>query len=188
VVRQDPDSHIGYVFQDDRLLPWRTARGNVEFALEPLRLTTPERRRRALEALTLVGLPAFADRYPFQLSGGMRSRVAIARSLVRRPHVLLLDEPFSRLDGPTRTALHDELLQLKQSLAMTVVMVTHDVDEAVALADRVVVLSPRPGRIRRIIDVRLDHPRNPYGSQENLLARHLRQMLQDAHDIQEVTP
>lgn len=150
---------VSYMFQEDRLLPWRTAQRNVEFALETGNMPRAERAARARNALKLVGLQAFADAFPYQLSGGMRSRVALARSLVQEPCILLMDEPFSRLDALTRAQMHEELLRIQKLKKMTIVFVTHDVDEAVVLADRVVVMAPRPGRIRASVDIALARPR-----------------------------
>src|SRR4051794_7257884 len=150
---------VGYMFQDDRLLPWRNAVNNVGLALETGSMRTPERRQRAQAALDLVGLGDFADAYPHQLSGGMRSRVALARSLVGEPDLLLMDEPFSRLDAQTRSTMHRELLRIHALRKMSILFVTHDVDEAVVLANHVVMLSPRPGRVDRRVDVSLPHPR-----------------------------
>ena len=151
---------ISYMFQDDRLLPWRTAIRNVEFALEAGSLPKEERVRRSRETLQLVQLEGFEEAFPYQLSGGMRSRVALARSLVTDPRILLMDEPFSRLDAQTRTLMHGELLRIHQLKHMTVVFVTHDVAEAVMLADEVAVMSPRPGTIREVVDIRLGRPRD----------------------------
>ncbi|MEC5344250.1 ABC transporter ATP-binding protein [Brenneria populi] len=150
---------IAYLFQEDRLLPWRSVEQNVHFGLENSALDKQERRRRAADALELVGLSAFARHWPHQLSGGMRSRVALARSLVVQPQILLMDEPFSRLDPQTRSAMHDELLRIQRLTGMTVVLVTHDVEEAVILADRVVVLKPHPGRIHLETALVLPRPR-----------------------------
>src|SRR6201999_2723302 len=142
-----------------RLLPWRIAVNNVALALEAGSMPAPERRRRALDGLALVGLADFADSYPHQLSGGMRSRVALARSLVGEPDLLLMDEPFSRLDAQTRGSMHRELLRIHAMRPLSILFVTHDVEEAVILADRVVLMSARPGRVRRTIDVALPQPR-----------------------------
>jgi NitT/TauT family transport system ATP-binding protein len=150
---------VGYMFQDDRLLPWRVAWRNVALALEAGATGGAERARRARAELDLVGLADFADSYPHQLSGGMRSRVALARSLATEPHLLLMDEPFSRLDAQTRSAMHRELLRIHALRRMSILFVTHDVEEAVVLADRIVVLSRRPGRVRREINVDLPQPR-----------------------------
>jgi ABC-type nitrate/sulfonate/bicarbonate transport system ATPase subunit len=152
-------TRVGYMFQDDRLLPWRIAINNVALALEAGAMPAAERRRRALDGLALVGLADFADSYPHQLSGGMRSRVALARSLVGEPDVLLMDEPFSRLDAQTRAAMHGELLRIQAMRHMSILFVTHDVEEAVVLADRIVMLTPRPGQVRRQTEVPIAHPR-----------------------------
>ena len=150
---------VGYMFQDDRLLPWRNAQTNVELSLETGAMQGAERRRRAAAALALVGLADFARAYPQELSGGMRSRVALARSLVQEPVILLMDEPFSRLDAQTRGAMHRELLRIHALRRLAILFVTHDVEEAVALADHVVVLAHRPGRVRSVAAVPFDHPR-----------------------------
>ena len=131
-----------YMFQEDRLLPWRTAAQNVAFGLEAGPMPSGERNARVAEALSLVGLSDFATSYPHELSGGMRSRVALARSLVTRPSIILMDEPFSKLDPTTRTQLHEEVLRIVRAAPTTLVVVTHDVEEAVTLADRVVVMHP----------------------------------------------
>ena len=152
-------NRVGYMFQDDRLLPWRVARSNVALALEAGVMPANERRRRAQAGLALVGLADFADAFPHQLSGGMRSRVALARSLVTQPDILLMDEPFSRLDAQTRMTMHNELLRIHAQRGMSIVFVTHDVEEAVILADHIVMLSPRPGQVRRRVEVPLPQPR-----------------------------
>jgi NitT/TauT family transport system ATP-binding protein len=158
--RETVDWHrVGYMFQDDRLLPWRVAWRNVALALEANSMPAAERKERAHAALGLVGLAAFANSYPHQLSGGMRSRVALARSLVDEPDVLLMDEPFSRLDAQTRGSMHRELLRVQKLRHVSILFVTHDVEEAVVLADRIVVLSPRPGRVHRQVHVTFDQPR-----------------------------
>lgn len=150
---------VGYLFQDDRLLPWRTALQNVEFGLEAEGIKRTERRERATEALDAVGLSGFLKSYPNALSGGMRSRVALARSLVKTPRILLLDEPFSKLDPSMRSQMHQELLRAHAARGMTIIFVTHDIEEAVMLADEVVVLKPNPGRVREIVPIDLPHPR-----------------------------
>jgi NitT/TauT family transport system ATP-binding protein/sulfonate transport system ATP-binding protein len=151
---------ISYMFQDDRLLPWRTALRNVEFALEAGSMPKAERTRRAREALQLVELDKFGEAFSYQLSGGMRSRVALARSLVTEPRILLMDEPFSRLDAQTRSLMHDELLRIHRLKRMTVLFVTHDVGEAVLLADQVAVMSPRPATVREVVGIALARPRD----------------------------
>jgi NitT/TauT family transport system ATP-binding protein len=153
---------VAYMFQEDRLLPWRTVRDNVAFGLESARLPLAERRHRATAALRLVGLEAVATAWPHELSGGMRSRVALARSLAVRPTLLLMDEPFSRLDPETRSQMHEELLRIHAGSGMTVIFVTHDMEEAVVLADRILRLVPRPGRIAEELDLGdLPRPRIP---------------------------
>lgn len=152
---------ISYMFQEDRLLPWRTALRNVEFSLEAGAMPRRERHKRARAALRLVGLAGFENAFPYQLSGGMRSRVALARSLVTEPAILLMDEPFSRLDAQTRALMHVELLRIYEMKHMTIVFVTHDVEESVVLADRVAVMSPRPGSVHEVVDIALDRPRDP---------------------------
>lgn len=154
---------VAYLFQEDRLLPWRTVRQNVNFALENTSLTRRERQQRVESALQLVGMENVAAKWPHQLSGGMRSRIALARSLVAEPQILLMDEPFSRLDPQTRSAMHAELLRICALKKMTVVIVTHDVEEAVILADRIVILQPNPGRIKQSVALSLPRPRLPTG-------------------------
>jgi NitT/TauT family transport system ATP-binding protein len=145
------------VFQQYTLLPWRTAQANVELALEAKGgISRAQRAERALTYLELVGLSEFAGRYPHELSGGMKQRVAIARSLSYEPEVLLLDEPFGALDAQTRERLQEELVSIWQRTGTTVVFITHDIDEAVFLGQRVAVMSSRPGRIKEIVEVDLD--------------------------------
>ncbi|WP_035849089.1 ABC transporter ATP-binding protein [Kitasatospora azatica] len=143
------------VFQQYALLPWRTAQGNVEFGLERLGLPRRERTARAREYLALVGLTGFEDRHPHELSGGMKQRVAIARSLAYDPEVLLMDEPFAALDAQTRESLQDELLRIWQRTGKTVVFITHGIDEAVYLGQRVAVLTSRPGRVKEVVPIEL---------------------------------
>lgn len=168
---------VSYVFQEDRLLPWRTARRNVEFALEAGSTPQPERRRRAEEALELVGLPGFANAFPYQLSGGMRSRVALARSLVTEPCILLMDEPFSRLDAQTRSLMHTELLRIHRLKHMSIVFVTHDVEESVVLADRVIVMAPRPGHVREDVPIELERPRDSTAAEVTRYIQRLRALI-----------
>ncbi|HEY0328825.1 MAG TPA: ABC transporter ATP-binding protein [Rhodopseudomonas sp.] len=148
------------MFQEHRLLPWLTAAGNVATALRRSGRPAPERARLVAEHLALVGLTSFADAWPAQLSGGMSQRVAIARALVNRPRFLLLDEPLGALDALTRLRLQDELARIVRAESCTVLLVTHDVDEAVFLADRIVVLEPNPGRVAHIVNVDLDRERD----------------------------
>lgn len=178
---------LGYVFQEDRLLPWRTALKNVSLGLEAAKVEKAERLERARQALALVGLMEFCNSFPYQLSGGMRSRVALARSLVLNPDILLMDEPFGRLDAQTRGAMHTELLQIWEKLKTSILFVTHDVEEAVVLADRVVVLAPRPGRIKKIIDVNYPRPRLATAPDIVALIHQLRGMLAEEESREERT-
>lgn len=155
-----PGLDRGIVFQEHRLFPWLTVEQNVLLGLDALDRPLDDKRAAVAEHLRLVGLNGFEKAYPSQLSGGMAQRAAIARGLVARPQILLLDEPLGALDALTRTYLQEELLRIWQANRITTVMVTHDVEEAVYLADRVVVLDPRPGRIRTIIEVNLPRPRS----------------------------
>jgi ABC-type nitrate/sulfonate/bicarbonate transport system ATPase subunit len=159
VVGPGPDR--GVVFQAYSLFPWRTVAENVAFGLECLKIGRGERRSRVAEMLGVVGLSEFAGRLPRELSGGMRQRVAIARALVPEPDLLLLDEPFGALDLQTRRSLHEFLRLVWQRTGATVLMVTHDVSEAVYLSERVVVMSHRPGRVARIVDVPFGRARGP---------------------------
>ena len=155
-----PDPKIAYVFQQYALFPWRTALENVEYALEVRGVGAAERRRKARHFLGLFGLGGFEDRYPSQLSGGMQQRVAIARALSADPEVLLMDEPFAALDAQTRDILQSELLRIWETIDTTVVFVTHSIDEAIFLADRVVVMTARPGRVKEIVEIDLPRPRD----------------------------
>lgn len=149
-----PSPDRGIVFQHFALYPWKTVRQNILYGLEKQRLPHAERLAIADSFIELVGLEGFADSYPSQLSGGMKQRVAIARTLALNPGTLLMDEPFGALDAQTRALMQEELITLRSHAPATVVFVTHDVHEAVLLADRVVVMSARPGRIKEIIDTR----------------------------------
>lgn len=151
-----PGLDRGIVFQQYALLPWRTARKNIEFGLEAKGLSAADRRQRSDHYLRLVGLQAFGDRYPHELSGGMKQRVAIARSLAFDPEVLLMDEPFAALDAQTRESLQDELLRIWKATGKTILFITHGIDEAIYLGQRVAVLTSRPGRIKQIVDVEID--------------------------------
>ena len=153
---------VGLVFQEARLFPWRRIRSNVELGLEGLPLTAAERHARAQAALDLVGLGAYADRWPKQLSGGQRQRVGLARAFAVEPELLLMDEPFGALDAITRVGLQDELLRMWQQSRRTVLFVTHDIPEAVYLADRVLLLAGRPGSLKGSWNVaaRVGRPRD----------------------------
>jgi NitT/TauT family transport system ATP-binding protein len=155
-----PDPKTGYVFQQYALFPWRSALFNVEYALEVRGVPTAQRTERARRFLSLFGLREFEDRFPGQLSGGMQQRVAIARALASQPEVLLMDEPFAALDAQTRDILQSELLKIWAEIDTTVIFVTHAIDEAIYLADRVVVMTARPGTVKEIIDIDLPRPRD----------------------------
>jgi NitT/TauT family transport system ATP-binding protein len=155
-----PRHGVGFVFQKANLMPWRTVLENIMLPLELQKQPRPEALRQAQELVDLVGLRGFEDSLPRDLSGGMAQRVAIARALVHDPDILLLDEPFGSLDALTRERMGNELLRIWQVRRKTVVMVTHSIPEALFLADRVVVLSPRPGRLRLDLEVTLPRPRD----------------------------
>ena len=154
-----PGRDRGVVFQTYTLFPWMTARGNVEFALRGERLAAAERRRVAAEHLDLVGLGEFVDAYPRELSGGMKQRVAIARALCYRPRILLMDEPFGALDAQTRLLMQELLTRIWESHRLTVLFVTHDVDEAVYISDRILIMTNRPGRLKEDVPIALPRPR-----------------------------
>ena len=150
---------IGMVFQEESTFPWRTVIENVAFPLEIAGLRKAERIERAKYFVNLVGLSGFERRYPAELSGGMRQRVAIARTLASEPKILLMDEPFAALDEQTRLLLGDKVLQIQQQLNQTTLLITHNIAEAVQLSDRILVMTYRPGRVKRIVDVALPRPR-----------------------------
>ncbi|HSI13974.1 MAG TPA: ABC transporter ATP-binding protein [Chthoniobacter sp.] len=153
-----PSAQRGLVFQDPNLFPWHTVRRNIEAGLVA-RGVLREKRHEVDEFMRLVGLESFANAYPHHLSGGMAQRVALARALINHPKVLLLDEPLGALDAFTRMRMQDEVLRLWEGRGTTMVFITHDIDEAIYMSDRIVIMTPRPGRIERIINVTLDRPR-----------------------------
>ena len=155
-----PHEAVGMVFQEESTFPWRTVLENVAFPLEIAGVGKAERRERAHHFVTLVGLAGFERRYPAELSGGMRQRVAIARTLASTPRILLMDEPFAALDEQTRVLLGDKVLKIQQALSQTTLLITHNLTEAVQLSDRVIVMTYRPGRVKRIVDIDLPHPRD----------------------------
>ena len=155
-----PGADRGMVFQQHALFPWKTVLGNIEFGLRMAGVKASQRRKVSLRLLEMVGLVGFEDSLPSQLSGGMQQRVGIARALANNPGVLLMDEPFGSLDALTRVKMQELLLQLWQELRTTVIFVTHDVEEAIFLADRVVMLTARPAMKKGIIDIDLPRPRN----------------------------
>ncbi|AMO62751.1 ABC transporter component B [Mycolicibacterium phlei] len=176
-----PGLDRGIVFQQYALLPWRTARKNIEFGLEAKGLGAAERRERADHYLELVGLQAFADRFPHELSGGMKQRVAIARSLAFDPEVLLMDEPFAALDAQTRESLQDELLRIWEATGKTILFITHGIDEAIYLGQRVAVLTSRPGRIKKVVDIHIDRGAEDIRSDAGFRAQrhHIWELLHD---------
>ncbi len=155
-----PHASIGMVFQEESTFPWRTVIENVAFPLEIAGVKKAKRIERARHFITLVGLSGFENRYPTELSGGMRQRVAIARTLASEPKILLMDEPFASLDEQTRLLLGDKVLQIQQQLKQTTLLITHNITEAVQLSDRILVMTYRPGRIKRIVEINLPRPRS----------------------------
>jgi ABC-type nitrate/sulfonate/bicarbonate transport system ATPase subunit len=155
----NPSAERGLVFQDPNLFPWLTVRKNIEAGLVARGLLY-QKRHEVDEFMRLVGLESFANAYPHHLSGGMAQRVALARALINHPKVLLLDEPLGALDAFTRMRMQDEVLRLWNARGTTMVVVTHDIDEAIYMSDRIVVMTPRPGRVERVIEIGLDRPRD----------------------------
>jgi NitT/TauT family transport system ATP-binding protein len=152
--------HAAYLFQQDALLPWRSVLDNVRLGLDFRRVPLAEATRKARRFIARVGLEGFEDRFPHQLSGGMRKRVAIAQSWIVDPRILLMDEPFAALDALTRETMQQELLRISAAAGTTIVFITHQIDEAIFLGDRVAVLEPRPGRLRELITIDLARPRS----------------------------
>lgn len=155
-----PDPRYVTIFQHYGLFPWRTVLGNVEYGLEVRGISQPERRRRAMQYIKMVGLEEFVNSHPHELSGGMQQRVALARALAVDPEVIFMDEPFGALDAFTRYRLQEEVARIWEDKRQTIVFVTHDLEEAVFLADRIVIMSSQPGRIKEIIQVPLGRPRD----------------------------
>lgn len=171
-----PSLERGIIFQDHRLFPWLTVEKNIAMAFEARRIDPEEKRRQIAAHIKLVGLTGFETAYPYQLSGGMAQRAAIARALVNEPEILLLDEPLGAVDALTRLYLQNELQRIWLEKSVTMVMVTHDIEEALFLGDKVVVLQSRPGRIRRVIDLDLPHPRD---REDRTIARLKKEILND---------
>lgn len=168
-----PDQKMVMIFQEYSLYPWRNVLDNVAFGLEMRQMDRPERQDLARTFLELVGLSGFEKSYPYELSGGMRQRVAVARALAVNPGVLLMDEPFGALDAQTRNMMQRELLGIWQKTKKTIIFVTHSVDEAVYLADRIIVLTSRPGRIREIVEISLERPRDRTSVESARIRRHV---------------
>jgi NitT/TauT family transport system ATP-binding protein len=175
---------VGMVFQEYSLFPWRTVIDNIAFGLEMQGMAKNERYRIAERYLKLVNLTQFRDSYPSELSGGMRQRVAVARALALEPILLLMDEPFGALDAQTRNMLQQELLEIWEKTKKTVIFVTHSVDEAVFLADRIVVLSPRPGQICTLVPIALSRPRDRTSAEFAQIRRHVLDLISQRCSIQ----
>jgi NitT/TauT family transport system ATP-binding protein len=154
------NSKIGYITQKDNLLPWRTTRQNIEIGLELRGIPRSERKSQAIELINRVGLAGFEDHFPNELSGGMRKRASLARTLIYNPDVLLMDEPFSAVDAQTRLILENQLLELWSGTGNTIIFVTHDLEEAISLSDRVIVFSARPGTAKAVNSIPLARPRD----------------------------
>jgi NitT/TauT family transport system ATP-binding protein len=154
-----PHPAIGMIFQEESTFPWRTVIDNVAFPLEIAGMGKAERQARAQHFVDMVGLRGFEKRYPSELSGGMRQRVSMARTLASEPKILLMDEPFAALDEQTRLLLGDKVLQIQQELQQTTLLITHNITEAVQLSDRIMIMTYRPGKVKRIIDIDLPRPR-----------------------------
>lgn len=155
-----PHKSIGMVFQEESTFPWRTVKDNVAFPLELTGMAKAERMERARHFIAMVGLDGFENRYPGELSGGMRQRVSLARTLASEPKILLMDEPFAALDEQTRLLLGDKVLQIQQQLNQTTLLITHNITEAVQMSDRILVMTYRPGKLKRVVDIKLPRPRS----------------------------
>ena len=155
-----PHASVGMVFQEESTFPWRTVIENVAFPLEIAGMPKAQRLEKAMQFISLVGLHGFENRYPVELSGGMRQRVSLARTLASEPKILLMDEPFAALDEQTRLLLGDKVLQIQQTLRQTMLLITHNITEAVQLSDRILVMTYRPGRTKRIVEINLPRPRS----------------------------
>jgi NitT/TauT family transport system ATP-binding protein len=177
-----PHPAIGMVFQEESTFPWRTVVENVAFPLEIAGMRRKERFDKARKFIALVGLSAFENRYPAELSGGMRQRVAIARTLASEPKILLMDEPFAALDEQTRLLLGDKVLQIQQELKQTTLLITHNITEAVQLADRILVMTYRPGRVKRIVDIDLPRPRSSDVVSSEAFGRYVAQIWSDLRE------
>jgi NitT/TauT family transport system ATP-binding protein len=173
---------IGMVFQEESTFPWRTVLENVAFPLEVAGVAKAERVERAAHFVSLVGLRGFERRYPAELSGGMRQRVAIARTLASTPRILLMDEPFAALDEQTRVLLGDRVMQIQQTLEQTTLLITHNLTEAVQLSDRVLVMSYRPGRLKRSVAIDLPHPRDAQVVESDAFGHYVAEIW---HDLRE---
>jgi NitT/TauT family transport system ATP-binding protein len=176
VLRPGPDR--GVVFQEYALFPWLTVEQNIEFGLRERRVPRAKRKARVRQQIASVGLSGFGQRYPQELSGGMRQRVALARVLVNDPKILLMDEPFAALDAQTRSIMQQELLRVWSADRRTAIFITHNIEEAILLGDRVVVMTARPGRIKDIVAVHLPRPRDVTSAEFNQIRRHIAVLLE----------
>jgi NitT/TauT family transport system ATP-binding protein len=177
-----PHRSVGMVFQEESAFPWRNARENVEFPLEVAGVAKAERAARADQLLRLVGLDGFGNRFPSELSGGMRQRIAIARTLAFQPKILLMDEPFAALDEQTRLLLGDKVLQIQQQLKQTTLLITHNITEAVQMSDRILVMTYRPGKMKRIVDIDLPRPRSSEIVTSEAFGRYVAQIWNDLRE------
>ena len=173
---------IGMVFQEESTFPWRTVLENVAFPLEVAGTARQRRLERAEHFVSMVGLSGFGRRFPAELSGGMRQRVALARTLASEPRILLMDEPFAALDEQTRLLLGDKVLQIQQELKQTTLLITHNLTEAVQLSDRVLVMTYRPGRLKRVVDIHLPHPRDSEVVSSDAFGHYVAEIWQDLRE------
>src|SRR5476651_171684 len=177
-----PHKSIGMVFQDESTFPWRTVTDNVAFPLELIGMPRDKRIERARHFIALVGLNGFENRYPGELSGGMRQRVSLARTLASEPKILLMDEPFAALDEQTRLLLGDKVLQIQQQLKQTTLLITHNITEAVQMSDRILVMTYRPGKTKRIVDIALPRPRTSEIVGSEAFGRYVAQIWSDLRE------
>jgi NitT/TauT family transport system ATP-binding protein len=177
-----PHAAIGMVFQEESTFPWRNVVDNVAFPLEIAGMAKRERLERARHFVSMVGLDGFERRYPAELSGGMRQRVSMARTLASEPKILLMDEPFAALDEQTRLLLGDKVLQIQQELKQTMLLITHNITEAVQLADRILVMTYRPGRVKRMVDIKLPRPRTSEIVSSEAFGRYVAQIWGDLRE------
>jgi NitT/TauT family transport system ATP-binding protein len=177
-----PHASIGMVFQEESTFPWRNVVDNVAFPLEIAGMPKRERIERARHFVSMVGLDGFEKRYPSELSGGMRQRVSMARTLASEPKILLMDEPFAALDEQTRLLLGDKVLQIQQELNQTMLLITHNITEAVQLADRILVMTYRPGRVKRMVDIKLPRPRTSEIVSSEAFGRYVAQIWADLRE------
>jgi len=177
-----PHQSIGMVFQEESTFPWRTVLDNVAFPLELTGMPKAERAQRARHFIGMVGLDGFENRYPGELSGGMRQRVSLARTLASEPKILLMDEPFAALDEQTRLLLGDKVLQIQQQLKQTTLLITHNITEAVQMSDRILVMTYRPGKVKRIVDIDLPRPRTSEIVGSEAFGRYVAQIWNDLRE------